>query len=326
MLTKYKIILLQVFFFPQIISALEEKECVIEFQNNSSEIIKNEENLNYCLNSLANKKIENVVAYGSSSWTGSTAKNQQLASQRAKRSISFIKKRYPDILVKELNPFQMQYIGTKAVVTFYYNDPAEEKNIALLETKISEMDMEIKNRDALLASTGEELDNLKKENKDLSSKNKSQEQYSDSYNADAKFRIGSLFSYDTYYRESGINYLSLGTEFSWVIKASHFRPEIGAKIKTSIPNLKISDNNVQVTNTYAFLGLGMSIKSFSTGLRVIGGKEWIKVPEKNIDKGDLAAGGEVRVGYETERGPSVFLTYSLTNNIQMIGLDVGLSF
>ncbi|WGL59778.1 hypothetical protein QEJ31_14695 [Pigmentibacter sp. JX0631] len=326
MRSKYKILLLQVCFIPLTSNALEEKECVVEFENNSSENIKNEENLNYCLNSLANKKIENIVTYAGSSRTGSAAKNKHLASQRAKRSILLIKERYPEIPVKKLNPFQMEYMGTKAVITFYYKDPAEAKNIALLETKISEMDMEIKNRDALLASTGEELDNLKKDYNDLSSKNKSENQYSDKYKTEPKFRIGSLFSYDTYYRESGINYLSLGTEFSWLMKVSHFRPEIGAKIKTSIPNLKISDNNVQVTNTYAFLGLGMSVKSFSTGLRVIGGKEWIKVPEKNIDKGDLAAGGEVRVGYETEKGPSIFLTYSLTNNIQMIGIDVGLSF
>ena len=57
---KYQGFLLQLFFFPLTTFALEEKECVIEFENNSSKNITNEDNLNYCLSALANKKIENI--------------------------------------------------------------------------------------------------------------------------------------------------------------------------------------------------------------------------------------------------------------------------
>ncbi len=321
---KYKIVFFLL--FPITATALDERECSIEFENNSASIITNQDSMNYCFSRLENKLVENIVVYGSASIKGTNTKNQLLAAERAKKSISLLKKRYPDVPVKQLNPHQMKKMGTKAIVTFYYKEPAEVKNISLLETKISELDTEIKNKDALLAAADGEIEKLKKkENNSIYQDQQGSQQSKDNI-TDHNFRIGSLFTYDTYYRESGINYLSLGTEFSWLLKTQNFRPEIGAKIKTSIPNLKISDNNVQVTNTYAFLGLGMSVNLFSAGLRVIGGKEWIKIPEKNINKSDLAAGGEARIGYEMEKGPSIFLTYSLTNNLQMLGLDVGLSF
>lgn len=321
---KYKIVFFLL--FPITASALDEKECSIEFENNSSSVITNQDSMNYCFSRLENKQVENIVVYGSTTTKGTLTKNKKLAIDRAKKSISLLKKRYPDVPVKELNPYQMKSMGTKAIVMFYYKEPAENKNIAFLETKISEMDMEIKNKDALLAAADGEIEKLKKKDIDYNYQTQQKNQQAINSYADPNFRIGSLFTYDTYYRESGINYLSLGSEFTWLIKSEHFRPEIGAKIKTSIPNLKLSDNNIQVTNTYAIFGLGMTAQAFSAGLRVIGGKEWIKVPERNINKSDLAAGGEARIGFELEKGPSIFLTYSLTNNLQMIGLDVGLSF
>lgn len=321
---KYQGFLLQLFFFPLTTFALEEKECVIEFENNSSKNITNEDNLNYCLSALANKKIENISAYGSSSSTGSLKKNNMLASERTEKSISILKQRFPGVPIKIFSLDKMKSLGTKATLTFLYREPTEIKNIELLETKISEMETEIKNRDGLLASADYEMERLKKSYNNKVNQEKNERDNKSNENPD--FRLGSLVTYDTYYKEGGINYLSLGTEFTWLNKKTSFRPEIGAKIKTSIPNLMISDSNVQITNAYAILGWGMSFKELSAGLRILGGKEWIKVTEKNIDKNDLAFGGEARIGYETKKGPSIFLTYSLTNNLQMVGLDVGLSF
>ena len=57
------------------------------------------------------------------------------------------------------------------------------------------------------------------------------------------------------------------------------------------------------------------------------GKEWIKVPERNINKSDLAAGGEARIGFGIRKKDLLFfLTYSLTNNLQMIGFRCWVAF
>ncbi len=120
--------------------------------------------------------------------------------------------------------------------------------------------------------------------------------------------------------------MSYGAEASWINRDSAFRPEVGGQIDTSAGGVKVGNDSVaNITNTYGFVGLGTSALGFVTGIRGLVGYEWINIGNNLPEDNRFAVGGEARIGYEWKRGPSVFASYALTERLQMIGVDIGIS-
>ncbi len=308
--------------------ASEHKECEIEFKLNSSVVLKNQKSLDSCLESLNPSNIEAVTVVGSASISGPKSRNRVLAHERSLMLERIVKAKFPNVPVKVLNLGPNEDLGKNSQINFVLKSADEvvleadrakmQENMQVLQQQVTNLEGQLQVKEQALA-VNEDI-NLKtppeekvQEEKSFSEKNP---------NLRAALRVG----VDSTRVANQRNYLSGGGEIAWLNRDSNFRPEIGVKSTVSIDGVKINNNSVsRVTNVYGFLGAGASAQGFVTGVRILGGQEWINIDANTPNQDQFALGGEARLGYEWKRGISLFASYALTEHLQMAGLDIGIS-
>ena len=120
--------------------------------------------------------------------------------------------------------------------------------------------------------------------------------------------------------------MSGGGELSWLYRDNYFRPEVGIKASSSIDGVSINGDSVsRVSNAYGFIGVGATALGLVGGARLLVGGEWIDIAKNVPHQDQVAVGGEGRIGYEWKRGISMFASYGITEHLQMIGVDIGVS-
>jgi hypothetical protein len=309
--------------------ASDYTECIIEYSINSSVKIKNKEEFDNCLKSLKGKNIEAIVAIGGATPSGSLKRNKQLSDERIKTTINYISHNFPNVRIKTYNVGVNDTIGKKVYLSFVINDENNNENIVDLKNKISELDVELQNKEALLAASEIQAIELQTANRNLLQERNQQvfdkpRNPEKNLNLRAAVRIG----FDrVYHAEVMSNYLSVGSELSWSPISAFINPELGAKFTTSISQENLFDTNLKdVTNAYGFFGINTKIMGLIAGGRVLLGKEWLVFSENNPKADYFSTGGELRLGYLFDNKISIFGSYALTEHIQMMGIELGTNF
>lgn len=304
--------------------ASEEINCTVDFNNNSSVTFEDKDSLNQCLSKISDKTVDSATIIGSASLTGSKKRNLKLAKERATTLERVIKSKFPEANIKKISLGENSDAGRKSELIFIIRDDTDKKKITELSQTLEGLKIDIQQdkinkknlEEQRIASINEEArQSIKKEESNAF------------FNENPNFRLALRAGVDTLVDYSNLSYMSGGAEFAWINRNTFIRPEVGAKFMTSISGVKIEDKEVtNVMNAYGFVGGGFGLKGFVTGARLLLGNEWINVNDKTNKTNEFAVGGEARLGYEWEKGISVFGSYALTKRIQMIGVDVGLSF
>jgi hypothetical protein len=310
--------------FPISIQASEEFNCIIEFENNSSVNFINQNNLDECFEKLNNKDITAATIISSASLTGTKNHNFILSKETPTTLERIVKLKYPDILIKKISMGENKDLGRKNEIVFIIKDESDKKRISELTQSLE--DIKLKNQQDQLNKDLNEKQRLASIDDEIE-QNKKNEKKNAFFNENPNFRVAIRTGMDTVVDGRYLNYLSGGAEFAWINRNTFIRPEVGVKFISSISGIKINDQEVtNVMNAYVFVGGGIGIKGFVTGARLLLGNEWIDINNKTEKINDFALGGEARIGYEWEKGISLFASYALTKRIQMIGADIGYSF
>ncbi|RDB35948.1 MAG: hypothetical protein DCC88_07425 [Spirobacillus cienkowskii] len=309
--------------------ASDYSECIIEYSINSSVKIKNKEEFDNCLKSLKGKNIEAVVAIGGATPSGSLKRNKQLADERLKTTINYISNNFQNVRIKTYNVGVNDTIGKKVYLSFIMNDENNIESTGYFKNKISELEVELQNKDALLAASEIQAIELQTANSNLLQERNQQVYNKTRHNErDLNLHAAVRMGFDRVYNSTVTsNYLSVGSELSWTPIFSFINPELGAKFSTSISQENLFDTNLKdVTNAYGFFGVNTKIKGLIAGGRVLLGKEWLVFSENNPKADYFSTGGELRVGYLFDNKLSVFGSYALTEHIQMMGIELGANF
>ncbi|WP_338637416.1 hypothetical protein [Spirobacillus cienkowskii] len=309
--------------------ASDYSECIIEYSINSSVKIKNKEEFDNCLKSLKGKNIEAVVAIGGATPSGSLKRNKQLADERLKTTINYISNNFQNVRIKTYNVGVNDTIGKKVYLSFIMNDEKNSESTGYFKNKISELEVEVQNKDALLAASEIQAIELQTANSNLLQERNQQVYNKTRHNErDLNLHAAVRMGFDRVYNSTVTsNYLSVGSELSWTPIFSFINPEFGAKFSTSISQENLFDTNLKdVTNAYGFFGVNTKIKGLIAGGRVLLGKEWLVFSENNPKADYFSTGGELRVGYLFDNKLSVFGSYALTEHIQMMGIELGANF
>lgn len=306
--------------------ASEQKDCTIEFKLNSSVVLQNKNELDICLNQLEQKNIEAVTVIGSATQSGSSKRNKKLAKERALTISRIVKAKFPNAVIKNIDVGANEEIGKKTQIHFVLTDESAIQQTAKLQEQINLLEQ---NNRAL----ENELEKKEKvaalENSALAAqqeKNKEAEKHSSFFNEDPNFRVAVRGGVDSTRVKERHNYASIGGEFSWLNRDKYLRPEVGVKATSSIADVKINGDTVnQVSNVYGFFGIGATALGLVGGVRLLVGGEWIDIANNIPHEDQVAVGGEARLGYEWKKGVSIFGSYGLTEHLQMIGVDIGVS-
>lgn len=306
--------------------ANEEINCEVEFKTNSSVTFTINDSLEQCLSKIEGKKVEAATIIGSASATGSQKRNQILAQERAVTIGRVIKSKFPDASIKEISVGVNREIGRKIEINFLIKDETDTKKITELSQTIEDLQVTTQ-KEKMEKEKQEEEQRIASINNKLTQDSIREKEESSFFNGNPNFRVAFSSGINSTMQNSQRNYLALGGELAWLNRTTLFRPEVGAKFITSIDGVAINNQEVsRVMNAYGFLGGGFGLKGFVTGLRLLLGNEWIDIDNNTPTVNKFAVGGEARLGYEWEKGISIFINCGRTERIQMIGLDLGLSF
>ena len=308
------------------VAAVEQKDCSIEFKVNSAVLLENKDELDSCLEEFNGTNIESVTIVGSATKSGSIKRNKELAYERALTVSRIIKAKFPNASIKIISVGANEEIGKKTNVHFVVTNQSELKErskiqgkLDVLEQRNSALEAELQRKetpppDENLASQSAEY-NRGKENEGKSF-------FDENPNVRAAARLG----IDSTRQNQQRNYMSAGGEISWLSRDNFARPELGVKASTSIDGVKIDGDSVsRVSNAYGFAGVGATALGLVGGVRLLVGGEWIDIAKDVPIQDQYAIGGEARLGYEWKRGMSFFVSYGLTEHLQMVGLDLGVS-
>lgn len=303
-------------------NAVEHHDCSIEFKVNSSVVLQNKQALEACLNQLDQKNVESATVVGSASQSGNLKRNQKLAQERGQTVAQLIKARFPNAIVKQISVGANEEIGKKTQIHFVISDGKDaqvaaqtQQQVDALQQKITQMEAESARKEQL--ASAENLAAQQKEEK---------EAHKSFFNENPNFRAALRLGVDSTRVDAKRSYLSGGGEIEWLNRESYMRPEFGVKASTSIDGVKVNNDQVNsVSNVYGFAGIGGTALGLVAGVRLLIGGEWINIDSRTPQQDQAAIGGEARLGYEWKRGTSVFASYGLTDHLQMIGIDVGVS-
>jgi hypothetical protein len=309
--------------------ASEEMNCEVEFKNNSSVTFTDSESLEQCLSKLEGKKVEAATIIGSASPSGSRRHNQMLAQERATTIGRVLKSKFPEASIKEIGIGANKAAGRKIEINFLIKDEADKQKVAELSQTLENLQVTLQEKEKTLMEKEKQAEEqrIASVNDKLAQDSIREKEEKSFFNGNPNFRAALSSGVNSTTQGPERNYFAVGGELAWINRSTLFRPEVGAKFMTSIDGTSINNQKVsRVMNAYGFLGGGIGLKGFVTGARVLVGNEWIDIDNNTPKVNKFAIGGEARLGYEWEKGVSVFASYGRTERIQMIGLDVGLSF
>ncbi len=300
---------------------LEQKDCLIEFKVNSSVVLENKKELDSCLDKLGEKNIEAVTIIGSASNIGSTKRNKELSYERGLTVSRIINAKFPNAIIKSISVGANEEIGKKAHIHFVLSSQNELEQSAKMQQKVDLLEQQNSSLEAELEKKKQNLISEK-----VYHQNSNSQGFKSFLDENPNFRIAARLGVDSTRIDQRRSYMSGGAEVSWLNRESFTRPEFGIKATTSIDNIRVNGDSVsRVTNAYGFAGLGGTAMGLVGGIRLLLGGEWIDIGPKIPQQDHAAVGGEARVGYEWGKGMSVFASYALTQHIQMVGIDVGVS-
>ena len=307
-------------------NASEEIKCEVEFKNNSSVTFIVQDSLEQCLSKIRGKNLETAIILGSASASGSLSRNQKLSKERAVTIGRLIKSKFPDASIKEISLGVNKEFGRKIEINFLIKDESYKQRVMELSQTLEDLQA-INENEKLEKEKQEEEQRIASINDKLTQDSILEKEESSFFNGNPNFRIALSSGINTTMQGPQRNYLAAGGELAWINRTTLFRPEVGAKFMTSIDGVAVNNQKVsRVMNAYGFLGAGIGLKGFVTGARILLGNEWININNDTPAVNKFAAGGEARLGYEWEKGVSLFASYGRTERIQMIGIDAGLSF
>jgi len=305
--------------------ASEEIGCKVEFQNNSSVSFAIEDSLDQCLLKLKGKNVDTAIIIGSASSSGSIIRNQKLAKERAATVGRVIKSKFPDASIKEISIGASKENGRKIEINFLVRDDTDKQKISELSQTLENLQATTQ-KERLEWEKREEEQRIASLNDKLIQESIHEKEENSFFYGNPNFRVAVSSGMNTIMKDSQRSYLAIGGEFAWINRNTLFRPEIGAKLTSSIDGVAINNQEVtRVINAFGFLGAGIGFKGFVTGARVLLGHEWINIDSDTNKVNGFATGGEARLGYECKKGFSIFASYGRTPRIQMISIDAGLS-
>ncbi|APJ03674.1 hypothetical protein [Silvanigrella aquatica] len=306
--------------------ASEEINCEVEFKNNSSVDFVLKDSLEKCLLKIEGKNLETAIIIGSATASGQIKHNQKLAQERAVTIGRVIHSKFPDASIKEISSGVNKKMGRKIEINFLIKDESYKQKVMELSKELENLQA-VNQKEKLKIEAFEEQQRIASINDKLAQNSINEKEENSFFNSKPNFRVALSSGINSTMKGPHHNYFAAGGEFAWINRNTLFRPEVGAKFMTSIDGVSIHDQDVsRVMNAYGFLGGGIALKGFVTGARLLLGNEWINIDSNTPKINEFAAGGEARLGYEWEKGLSLFASYGRTERIQMIGLDVGLSF
>jgi hypothetical protein len=143
------------------------------------------------------------------------------------------------------------------------------------------------------------------------------------------FLISPRIGLDSITGSGGGYFLSAGADFIWkptVINGNiELIPELGVKFLTSIHNMSNKNIN-RIMNTYAFIGLQTpKNKDFFTSIRFLTGNEMIELFNPDRKTNQLTFGGELLLGYQLINGYELYGTIGVTQNTQLMAINLAIN-
>ncbi|RDB35951.1 hypothetical protein [Spirobacillus cienkowskii] len=143
------------------------------------------------------------------------------------------------------------------------------------------------------------------------------------------FLISPRIGLDAITGSGGGYFLSAGGDFIWkptVINGNiDLLPELGVKFLTSIHNMSNKNIN-RIINTYAFIGLQTpKNKNIFTSIRFLTGNEMIELFNPDRKTNQLTFGGELLVGYQLISGYELYGTFGVTQNTQLMAINLAIN-
>ena len=320
---------LTLFPFNLIVYAMEnedDQECSIEFNLNSAVHFQKKDSLDECFKKLGKNELQAVTIIGSASPGGTVKLNTKLANERASTIKKLVKLKYPNARIKVITFKENKEIGKKTQLYFISKSNEDKQKLTTAQEQINLLQ---RKNDVLMAENENNKDKLSHaQYKSEVEKNKVTEDneyfYPNGYKLNSALRLG----LDTTRGNEVLHFSSIGAEASWLNHEKYLRPEFGIKGSTSLKDVHVVNNDdvTQVSNVYGFVGGGVSVMGFVTGLRLLAGHEWININSHVPEHNQFALGGEGRIGYEWQKGMALFASYALTDHLQMVGLDFGYNF